>query len=307
VTLYITPAYRTWDPSVVVFFSFALFFGMIFSDAGYGLLLGIILVFSWRSLGKTRASIRFRNLFLTLVLAALGYGVLVGSYFGVSPAKGSTLDSLNLLDANDQSEMMFLSIAVGAFHLILGNLVTAWRYRRSARFLAPLGWAAMILGGLIAGLKMSGDPPLRLTFPIDAVLFVGGALGVLLFSSERPLTFKRISDPLWRVLDGLQGLTNVSKAFGDILSYLRLFALGLASARLAVTFNQIAETTVEKFRGIGLLLAILILIVGHGLNFVLAVIGGVVHGLRLNCIEFFNWSLPEEGYPFQAFCKKANQ
>ena len=91
-----------------------------------------------------------------------------------------------------------------------------------------------------------------------------------------------------------------------MLSYLRLFALGLASARLAITFNEIAGTT-AKVPGIGLLLAIIVLVVGHGLNFILAVIGGVVHGLRLNCIEFFNWSLPDEGYPFQAFCKKANR
>ena len=101
-------------------------------------------------------------------------------------------------------------------------------------------------------------------------------------------------------------LTGISKAFGDVLSYLRLFALGLASSQLAATFNEIAGS-IAKSRGIGLLAAILILVVGHGLNFVLAVIGGVVHGLRLNCIEFFNWSLPEEGYPFQAFDKKASQ
>ena len=92
-----------------------------------------------------------------------------------------------------------------------------------------------------------------------------------------------------------------------MLSYLRLFTLGLASSQLAATFNEIAGETIDKLPGIGLLAAILILVVGHGLNFLLAVIGGVVHGLRLNCIEFFNWSLPEEGYPFQAFCKKASQ
>jgi V/A-type H+-transporting ATPase subunit I len=57
--------------------------------------------------------------------------------------------------------------------------------------------------------------------------------------------------------------------------------------------------------GIGLLFAALILLVGHGLNLALAVMGGVVHGLRLNCIEFFNWGLPDEGYPFRAFAKRA--
>jgi V/A-type H+-transporting ATPase subunit I len=98
--------------------------------------------------------------------------------------------------------------------------------------------------------------------------------------------------------------TNVSKAFGDVLSYLRLFALGLASAQLAVTFNGLAADASNR-GGIGLLLAILILLAGHTINFLLGLLGGVVHGLRLNCIEFFNWSLTEEGYAFEPFRRKA--
>ncbi len=306
VTFYMTPGYHTWDPSVVVFFSFAAFFAMIFSDAGYALMLGAILVLTWRRLGHTRSNIRLRNLFLALVLASVGYGVMVGSYFGVGPPEGSVAASLKVLDMKDQGGMMRLSIIVGVFHLVLANLITTWRYRRSPRFLAPLGWVAMILGGLITGLEMVGDDPLELFLPVDIILLVSGAGAVLLFSSERPFSGGGISNLAWRLLDGLKGLAGVSKAFGDVLSYLRLFALGLANAHLAAAFNEIAGTT-AKSRGIGLLAAILILVVGHGLNFALAVIGGVVHGLRLNCIEFFNWSLPEEGYPFQPFCKKASQ
>jgi len=102
----------------------------------------------------------------------------------------------------------------------------------------------------------------------------------------------------------LLALTNISKAFGDTLSYLRLFALGLASAQLASTFNGLASGAMEV-PGLGIFLAILILVAGHGINLLLGIIGGVVHGLRLNCIEFFNWSLNEEGYPFRAFSKKA--
>jgi len=112
-------------------------------------------------------------------------------------------------------------------------------------------------------------------------------------------------DWVWRILDGLQALTGVSKAFGDVLSYLRLFALGLASAELASTFNDLAGGMLE-FSGVGVLLALLILVVGHCINLLLAIVGGVVHGLRLNCIEFFSWSLKDEGYPFRAFCKKAS-
>jgi V/A-type H+-transporting ATPase subunit I len=89
-----------------------------------------------------------------------------------------------------------------------------------------------------------------------------------------------------------------------VLSYLRLFALGLASASLAVTFNDLATQAMGAGPGIGLLLALLILALGHVLNLVLAVVSGVVHGLRLNLIEFYNWGINEEGYPFNAFRKK---
>jgi len=302
VTFYMTPGYHTWDPSIVVFFSFAVFFAMIFADAGYGALLGAVLLVVWRKLGRTRNGVRMRNLVLALVFASIAYGAMVGSYFGVSPPEGSIRDHLRILDANNMNQMMLLTIAVGAFHLILANLVTAWRFRRSPSFLAPVGWAAMILGGLIAGTKMSVEDPLSMT------LLVGGAVAILFFSSNRPVSLRRPLDLLWRVLEGFKNLTNVSKAFGDVLSYLRLFALGLASSVLAATFNDIADRIAgSPPYGIRLLAAILVLLLGHGLNFVLAVVGGVVHGLRLNCIEFFNWSLPDEGYPFQPFCKKASQ
>ena len=99
-------------------------------------------------------------------------------------------------------------------------------------------------------------------------------------------------------------MTEVSKAFGDVLSYLRLFALGLAAIKLAEVFNSLAGSSF-KSRGLGVLLGLLILLIGHTINFSMGIMSGVVHGLRLNLIEFFNWSLPEEGERFQAFVKKA--
>ncbi len=84
------------------------------------------------------------------------------------------------------------------------------------------------------------------------------------------------------------------------MSYLRLFALGLASAQLAVTFNNLASGCHVGSRA-WFLLAIVILLVGHSVNLLLGIMCGVVHGLRLNCIEFFNASLTEEGQPFKPF------
>ena len=111
---------------------------------------------------------------------------------------------------------------------------------------------------------------------------------------------------LMRLLDGLWALTGVTRIFGDVLSYLRLFALGLASASLALTFNDLAHQA-SQVQGLGLLFAILILFVGHLLNLMLALMSGVVHGLRLNYIEFYNWALSGEGYAFQPFNKKESR
>jgi len=99
-------------------------------------------------------------------------------------------------------------------------------------------------------------------------------------------------------------LTGITRKFGDLLSYLRLFALGLASASLAATFNGLAMDIHAANTGLGLLFAVLVLVFGHTVTFLLGVMSGVVHGLRLNFIEFFGWGLTEEGYPFKAFAKR---
>ena len=322
VTFYITPAYNAWDPTWVMYFSFAIFFAMIMSDAGYGALMGLLLLVFWKKMGATDKGRRFRSLMLALVVATIAYGVVIGSYFGVCPAVLKPFQlTLNGRPLFEQREVMMLaSLAIGAIHLALSNLITAWRMRGSPVALSSVGWAAVLLGGLIYGLtsgesnqgitwlaaNMSTSPEAMQQALNQGGLYavIGGLSMVFLFASTRPLFSNRIVDWVLRPLDGLMALTNVSKAFGDTLSYLRLFALGLASAQLASTFNGLASGASEV-PGLGIFLAILILVAGHGINILLGVIGGVVHGLRLNCIEFFNWSLNEEGYPFRAFSKKA--
>ena len=122
-----------------------------------------------------------------------------------------------------------------------------------------------------------------------------------------PKPARTAKDHLWRLVDGLQGLLGITGAFGDVLSYMRLFALGLASASLAITFNDLAAGVHQALPGIGLLAAILIVAVGHTLNLGLSLMSGVVHGLRLNFIEFYKWGLPEEGKSFRRFGRKEVQ
>jgi V/A-type H+-transporting ATPase subunit I len=297
VSFYVTPNYRLWDPSVIVFFSFAIFFAMILADAGYALLMALGLLLGWKPMGRSDTGRRLRNLFATLTGAALIYGVLMGSYFGLVPPEGTLLHRFKVLEGTDFGTMMRLSILIGVAHLIIANAGDAWRWRRSAEAVAPIAWILIFLGGIAAWLGGSGTGWVAdLKKAGFWAMGLGGA-GVLLFSS--------VEGPFWkRLLLGFQGLTRLSGAFGDTLSYLRLFALGLASASLAGTFNDLAGQVNKAVPGIGMLFALLILLLGHTLNFVLSLSSGVIHGLRLNLIEFFNWSIPEEGYPFRRFARK---
>jgi V/A-type H+-transporting ATPase subunit I len=301
VGFYQMPAYGSWDPSRVLFFSFAAFFAMILADAGYAAVLGLLLAVYWRRLDQSATGRRLRTLCLVLVGGSLVYGVLVGSYFGVSPPPESLWARFKLLDVNDFDTMMKLSVAIGVLHLVLANLQQAILRRGRGTAWAHVGWIGVMLGGFALWLGGAEGAPHWLGAAARWMLGLGlGA--VFIFGSERPVRDAR-SALLW-VLDGLQGVSNITKIFGDVLSYLRLFALGLASASLALTFNDLARQVADEVPGLGLLFAILILLVGHVLNLLLSVMSGVVHGLRLNFIEFYNWALLGEGYPFRPFKKK---
>ena len=295
VTFYTVPGYGTWDPSPVVLFSFAVFFAMIISDAGYGLLLGGILALFWKRLEQSDGGRRFRTLLFLLTVCSLVYGAVVGSYFGLAPPAGSLLSRVAMLDINDSNAMMSLSVVIGVLHLVTANVMNARRFGWRTESLPPLGWASMILGGLLAAAASTAGQDLLWT--VSLLMLAGGALLVLLFSGAG-------KKPLARAASGILALTKVTIAFGDALSYLRLFALGLASASLAVAFNDMAGQVRQAVPGAGLLLALTILLLGHGLNFILSLSSAVIHGLRLNVIEFFNWGLTEEGNLFRPFSRK---
>ena len=298
VSFYETPGYRDWDPSIIVFFSFAIFFAMIICDAGYALVLAVVVAYCWQPLGKRAGGRNFRILAVVGLVFTLIYGILAGSYFGVEPPPNSLLARAVVLNLNDYDEMMKLSISIGCLHIILANGIVAYRGVGIAGKAKPLGWIAVTLGGLL--MYLSGGAVVL--FHLGVGLGIGGLLAILLLSSDRPLNSPQ--SLLLRLFDGVSSLINISKLFGDVMSYLRLFALGLASASLALTFNQLAGEVYHAIPTLGLPIAILILLLGHGINVLLAIISGFVHGLRLNFIEFFNWSLSSEGIPFQAFVKK---
>jgi V/A-type H+-transporting ATPase subunit I len=137
---------------------------------------------------------------------------------------------------------------------------------------------------------------------LGIVLIVAGLALVAIFGSDRVIGSAK--DGVMRALDGLMSLSAVGKLFGDVLSYMRLFALGLAGSSLALTINSLADQVAHALPGPGILIAILVVLLGHVINLALCIMSGVVHGLRLNVIEFFNWGLAEDGRPFRPFAKK---
>lgn len=294
VTFYMTPGYWTWDPSGVVLYSFALFFAMILADTGYAAVLALVLWRYWSTLGESEGGRRFRTTFTTIVVVSAVYGVLAGSYFGIELPEGSPLLALKVIDITDPSVMMAVSVVIGAAHVALANVMDAYRRGPTAAALPPLGWAAATVGGLVLAGGMMYDGGTATS--AGTVLMVIGLALVFLFSGQGGV--------LSRLVGGLLALTGVTNAFGDVMSYLRLFALGLATASLAAAFNGMAADIREAVPGLGLLAAGLVLIIGHAMNFVLGLMSAVVHGLRLNVIEFFKWGLKEEGTLFRPLERK---
>lgn len=297
VLFYLTPSYKLWDPSAIVFVSFTVFFAMIFSDAGYGLVIAAIVLWKWKALSASAAGKRFRTLCIALAAATCAWGVLSGGYFGLHIPEHSFLGRLKIVEIENDRVMMPLVIFIGIFHIILANACDAWRRRKTPQVLFPVGWIGVIAGGaaLYAGTLVPSIA--KLLQILGFVLAGSGALLVVLFAEAEGSLLKR-------VLGGLHGLTRATNVFGDVLSYMRIFALALAGVSLAVTFNELGSQVARALPGIGVLFAIMIVLFGHALNFALCVVSGFVHGLRLNFIEFFNWSMYEEGRPFKPFAKR---
>lgn len=294
-TFYKTPEYWLSDPSLIILFSFVVFFAMIVSDAGYGLIFLFFLLLFWKNMGSTVSGRSMRVLCSMLIFTTLVWGVMVGSYFCIEPEKGSFLDRLKVLDLNDFNTMMLVAIVVGIVHIIISNIVVIARTGMKDRALAPAGWISVILGASMIGVVQGNMSSAAGSAGI--VLMCAGGLLVFAFSGA--------GEPLGkRILEGLHSLTRITNVFSDILSYLRLFALGLASASLGMAFNGLGKEVMTTIPGIGFFFGILIYLLGHTLNLLMGIMGGVIHGLRLNLIEFLNWSIPEEGYPFRAFARR---
>jgi len=291
VKVYSHPGYHDFDPSGFVLYCFAVFFGMIVGDAGYGLILLAFTFFLQKKIGRSSPfAIRFFRLMYCLSFAVTGYGIISGGYFGVAPQPENPLSRLCLVDLNTkegQNFAMIISVVIGMIHISLSFVMKF----RSTRDISALGWVVVIWSGYFLINSRMGH---GVDNEIATYILVAGFAVVFIFSSTS-------KNPLLRVLEGLNGLLGVVQVFSDVLSYLRLFALGIATVYMAQTFNMLAKDIVAGMPWFGYLFAALVLFAGHSVNLLLAIMGGVIHGLRLNFLEWYRWCFTGDGLVYKPF------
>lgn len=297
--MYAMPLASDVDPTSVMSIFFYLFFGMMLSDAGYGLLLtlGSLLLIK-----KLRPEPRMANnlrLFAYCGVSTMGWGLVFGSFFGDAPAViaetffGREFTMPHLLDpVTDAISLLVLSLVLGGVQVITGLAVRLYMQWRSGDRWGALWdtglWITTLLG---VGLLAAG-----MAFP--PVMTVGAVLAVLSLVGLVLTQGRKKKGPM-KVISGLASLYDVTGYVSDLMSYSRLMALGLTTGVMGAVFNMLGSMFGKG--PIGVLLMALIFIVGHSINLGINALGAYVHTIRLQYVELFSKFYEGGGRPFQPF------
>ena len=311
--MYGVPAYDEFDPTPVLGPFFMLFFAMCMGDAGYGILLMLIalvlrLKMKDSSLGKMHRLIAFLG-GMTFVV-----GIFLGTFFGMSimeaswaPAwlKGLCIDGW-CPDAKIAGfpVQMVLAVAIGVLHICLAMIIKTINFTKRFGFkktVATWGWTTLIVGGLVVvSLGMTEVLSAEaFKWTIIALAVVSG-LAIYVFNTPGRNPLLNIGSGLWDTYNMVTGL------LGDVLSYIRLYALGLAGGMLGNAFNIMGTMILDiPVPGVNWVFCIIILIFGHVLNLAMSCLGAFVHPLRLTFVEYFkNSGYEGSGAKYNPLTKK---
>lgn len=289
----VAPAYTEADVSVPFMCYFSLFFAMLVGDGAYGL------IFLVATLALRKRLPRSWFVLLTVFSSAtILWGVLSNTWFGVGLSFFASLPTVTWLADPSYNHMMLLCFTIGVTHLMLARLWNGICKWPDSTALAEFGWAGVLLTMYLVTNAIVGIFPV---FPPWG-LWLGSVSVIMVFLfSVKPSELKTHGAEL-----GMLPL-NIMSALGDVISYVRLFAVGLASVKVAENFNDMAlgflswsdSVWVKPALAVAM---VAILLVGHGLNLVMAGLSILVHAVRLNTLEFSNhkgitWS----GFAFNPF------
>ena len=284
--MYGRPAYNGFDPTPFISIFFLLFFALCMGDAGYGLILIIIGLL----LGKVESFKSMSPLVTTLGIGTAVVGFFMHSFFSVDISTWKVFEPVSFLflpaEIGGYAGGMVLSILVGIVHLCLAMLVKAIqavKVNGISASLGTLGWTLLIVGGVVVGgLALAGVMDSAITKWVVIVLGVVSALGIFVFNDPERNKLANIGMGLWDTYNTATGL------LGDVLSYLRLYALGLAGGMLGMAFNDMGKMVLgDGSNAILWIPFVLLVVIGHTLNIAMCALGAFVHPLRLNFLEFF--------------------
>ncbi len=299
--LFSLPAYTELD--LTPFFApfFMMFFGFCLGDAGYGLL-----VLLGATLYKHKAKPAFKpylSLAQYLGIATIIFGVVSGTFFGIDLIKAPFpfLDSVRNYFFDSQ-KMFYLALAVGGVQIIFGMFVKLFNIIKQQGFayaLSTLGWLVLILG-MVARLTLIHFKILPDGEKTVLYLILGlSAILILFLNDPKANVFVRVGKGVWDIYGMVTGI------FGDLLSYIRLFALGISSAILGLVINSIGMNMLDV-PIIGPVIFVLFLTVGHLANILISSLGSFVHPMRLTFVEFYkNAGFTGGGKAYKPFAEKA--
>ena len=293
--MYGMPVYDEFDPTPILAPFFLLFWSFCMGDAGYGLLLialGLLLRYNenFDILGLKK----HWRLVTTLGVGTLVVGFFLGTFFGINLGEVSWIPEgvrklmlVGKLEVGGSSYdvAMVAAIAIGIFHICLALVIKAIGITKRAGFQAAIsawGWVILIVGGLIvAGLALT--QVLDATATKIAVIVVGAlsVLSIFIFNKPGRNPLVNVGAGLW---DTYQMATGI---LGDVLSYIRLYALGLAGGMLGGAFNNLGNMLLGDNPTWQWFFFVLIVVIGHALNFAMSCLGAFVHPLRLTFVEYF--------------------
>ena len=303
----ILPGYREQDVSLWFLLFFTLFFAMIIGDGGYGVLI-LLGTIALRVKQKEGSTVTF--LLFVLSIATIAWGAVTGTWFGMESAmkvpflKALVIPSLatypeyfGLTSDVTQNAIMKFSFSIGAVQMALGSILAIKEKisKKDLSWVADLGWTVAVIAMYLLALNLViHDPiPLKPVFVMIGIAFVL----VLLFGGMSPdLTFGQglkagLANAFTDFLDTIS-------CFGNVMSYIRLFAVGMAGVAISQSFNGIAAS----MSGPLVILGVLVVLIGHALNIIMCFLSVVVHGVRLNVLEFSGQvGLEWTGLPYEPF------
>ncbi len=274
------PGYNEYDASLWFLLFFSLFFAMIIGDAGYGFLFLGITGLIQRKMKVKRKDVIF--LLYLLSFATIVWGAVTGTWFGYQDIlklkffNFFAIERINSFVESNHNFMIKTCFIIGIVHLTIAHLIEALRSLKDFRFLSHFGWIGVGWGMFFVASNIVLNTPLPKS--LAGFMSLGIAL-ICLFSNPQKNIFKSI---IFTIVDLPLKIIGF---FADILSYLRLFAVGYASVMVASSFNNLALSIGFNniLSGLG---AGLLLFLGHALNIMLGLMSVLVHGLRLNMLEF---------------------